>query len=492
MQNARLRTIVCLVACLLIFAGRIHADELRVGVATADITPGENFPMSGYYYERSATGLKDLLQAKVLVFRQETPAAVILCDLIGIWTDLGYAVREGVQKETGIPAANVMIAGTHTHTGPDYNRELYAVMTGQPIPTGTKPRQPYIPRLIESLVAAVKRADSETKPLILKSGTAKQEKTVSFNRRFLMQDGKVRTWMSLNSPGVVHAEGPIDPEVGMVLFEDPATQKPAAILSSFALHLDTVGGSEWSADYPFFMERTLQGALGNQVVSLFGNGCCGNINHVDPSKPERNSAEVIGTSLGKTILTAVPKLGEVKSPQLQIRRTTVPLPLRKPTAEQLAKSKQIIQLFQGGKTPEFYEHVEANRWLIVEHLRHNGTPDLHKLMMWGMSIQLAGKGDFLTVDVQVITLGRDVAIVALPGEVFVELGLAIKNASPFKTTLVVELSNNLETLYVPTRYAYVGGGYEPTNSTLEPGSGELLAEAAIKLLSECAAGVTQK
>ena len=83
---------------------------LNVGVATADFTPGENFPMSGYYYERLPTGLKDPLQAKVLVFKQgETRASVVLCDLIGIWTDRGHAYREGVQKETGIPAGNVTI-----------------------------------------------------------------------------------------------------------------------------------------------------------------------------------------------------------------------------------------------------------------------------------------------------------------------------------------------------------------------------------------------
>jgi hypothetical protein len=79
-----------------------------------------------------------------------------------------------------------------------------------------------------------------------------------------------------------------------------------------------------------------------------------------------------------------------------------------------------------------------------------------------------------------------VGIVCLPGEVFVDLGLAIKRASPFKTTLVVELSNCVETIYIPTRAAYAGGSYEVTNATLEAGSGEMLVEAAIRLLREAA------
>jgi hypothetical protein len=85
-----------------------------------------------------------------------------------------------------------------------------------------------------------------------------------------------------------------------------------------------------------------------------------------------------------------------------------------------------------------------------------------------------------------LNVGSEVAIVCLPGEVFVELGLAIKQGSPFGTTLVIELSNAVETIYIPTRAACVGGSYEVTNSALQPGAGELLVEAALSLLREAA------
>ena len=87
----------------------------------------------------------------------------------------------------------------------------------------------------------------------------------------------------------------------------------------------------------------------------------------------------------------------------------------------------------------------------------------------------------------VFTIGQDIAIVSLPGEDFVELGLAIKQGSPFRTTIVIELSNCVESIYVPTRAAYAGGSYEVTNSTTQPGSGELLVESALRLLREAAA-----
>ncbi|MGE5193719.1 MAG: hypothetical protein ACM3U2_14585, partial [Deltaproteobacteria bacterium] len=58
--------------------------------------------------------------------------------------------------------------------------------------------------------------------------------------------------------------------------------------------------------------------------------------------------------------------------------------------------------------------------------------------------------------------------------------------SPFPTTLVIELSNCVETIYIPHRAAYAGGSYEVTNSALQPGAGEMLVEAALSLLREAA------
>jgi len=75
--------------------------------------------------------------------------------------------------------------------------------------------------------------------------------------------------------------------------------------------------------------------------------------------------------------------------------------------------------------------------------------------------------------------------VLLPGEVFVDLGLAIKLASPFAHTLVIELSND-NPAYLPTEKAFKEGSYETVNSRIAPGGGERLVEAAIQLLKELA------
>lgn len=473
-------------------ANYAHAGDdvpLLVGVATVDVTPGENYPMSGYFYERLSTGIKDPLQAKAIVFRQgDTSAAMVVCDLVAIPADLTAIVRKVVKEKTGIPAEHLMLSGTHTHTGPEFTKELFAIANGLPIPKGTKPREPYVPRLIDALAGVVADASNAAQPVSLTTGTAIQETPVSFNRRFLMKDGKIRTWMNLKHPDVVHAAGPIDPEIGIVLFQNAKDNAPLGVLSSFALHLDTVNGTEFSADYPFYISRAIQNALGNKVVSIFGTGPCGDINHVDPSRPERNKTDFIGTSLGNTITAAIPNLSPVESPRLRVRRTVVHAPLQTSTPEQLTASRKLLAEIRGGKEPEFFAQVEAVKRVILDGLRHKSDVDqAMQDISWGLTKSLAGSGETLPLDVQVITLGKDVAIVALPGEVFVELGLAIKQASPFKTTLVIELSNAVETIYIPTRFAYLGGGYEVVSSTLAPGGGEMLAEAAIRLLAESAA-----
>jgi neutral ceramidase len=85
--------------------------------------------------------------------------------------------------------------------------------------------------------------------------------------------------------------------------------------------------------------------------------------------------------------------------------------------------------------------------------------------------------------VQVISFSDDVAIVALPGEIFVELGLAIKKSSPFKHTFIAELANG-SIGYVPNREAYPQGNYEVVSARAEAGAGEILVETALKLLNE--------
>src|SRR5436305_12704438 len=98
-------------------------EPLLVGVAEEEITPPKGFPMAGYYHERLATGTKDPLKARAIVFRSgKERAALVVCDLCGIAVDLTTEVRRQASARTNIPERHIVVAATHSHTSPDYAR----------------------------------------------------------------------------------------------------------------------------------------------------------------------------------------------------------------------------------------------------------------------------------------------------------------------------------------------------------------------------------
>src|SRR5262249_12721322 len=156
--------------------------------------------------------------------------------------------------------------------------------------------------LTERIVEAIVQAQADVGPVDLLSGVVAQ-RGLSFNRRFHMRDGSVRFNPGKLNPDIVRPAGPVDPAVGIVLLDSSANGRSRAALTVFSLHLDTVGGTEYSADYPFYVERHLCQDLGNDFVSLFGNGTCGDINHIDVtnSLPQKGQEEAgrIGAALAE-------------------------------------------------------------------------------------------------------------------------------------------------------------------------------------------------
>jgi hypothetical protein len=284
------------------------------------------------------------------------------------------------------------------------------------------------------------------------------EDRVSFNRRFHLKDGTVRFNPGVQNPEIVRAAGPIDPDLPFVLFTKD--KKPVGSLSVFAMHLDTVGGTEYSADYPSHLAEELRREFGQEFISVFGTGTCGDINHIDVSGRRRLSARLIGQQLAVAILSMRSR-EPLDRPALAVMSARLSLPLRRVSAEQAAAAKANMPKVGSNDLP-FLSQVETVT-----------------------TLDLLQRGSTLDAEVQVVRLHPDVAIVLLPGEVFVDLGLAIKRGSPFKHTLVIELAND-NPAYLPTEKAFKEGSYETVNSRIAPGGGERLVETAIGLLKEIA------
>ena len=469
-MNAVSAGIVPLAAVLLamtIVSRPVPAEPLTAGVAVVDVTPPLGYRMSGYFSERLSTGVHDPLLAKALVLEQgKTQAALVFCDIIGISLDVSAKASQRASRKTGIPATNILIAATHSHTGPLYFgalRNHFHDLTLQKHGSDPLEKVDYPAQLTAGIVEAIAKAQAAARPVRIETGVARQS-GLSFNRRFHMKNGTVRFNPGKLNPNIVRVAGPIDPDVGILLLRDPAKNNPRALLTVFALHLDTVGGTECAADYPYYLERSLRAKLGPELTSMFGNGTCGDINHVDVASRGAQKgfgeAERIGTTLAGTVLAQVPKLAPLRQPSLAVRSATVDAPLQQFTPEQIAQAKRDMVKI-GTREMSFLDQVRTYKITATDQR----------------------EGKTIPLQTQVFRISRDVAIVGLPGEVFVDLGLAIKRASPFRTTLVVELCNDTPG-YIPTRKAFAEGSYETVNSRVQPGGGEMLAEAAVRLLME--------
>ena len=437
------------------------AAPLQAGLARVDITPPVPYRMSGYFRERPSTGIHDSLLAKAVVFAQDgRQVALVFCDLIGVPYEVTAKVRRQVEQQSGIPAANIVLAATHTHTGPLYCgflRQHYHDRAMAEKGHDPYEKVDYPAQLVKTIVGAVVEAKTSLQPVILQAGVAKQE-GLAFNRRFHMKEGPVRFNPRVLNPNIVRPAGPIDPDVGLLLVRRSSDRHALASLSVFALHLDTTGGTRYSADYPYYLSESLKQKFSQPFVSLFGLGTCGDINHVDVTKRRRPSAREIGEQLATTVKEEVPRLEEVSRPLLAMVSETIPVPLQKYTAEEAAWAEETMRAAASGTVP-FLDQVKACRIL---------------------DLKLRG-GDTLPIEVQVVRFGEELALVALPGEVFVDLGLAIKRTSPFATTLVIELANDVPA-YIPTQEAFVEGSYETVNSRAAPGSGERMVQTAVHLL----------
>lgn len=454
-------TRLLLAALMLGITGWASADELRVGAAREVITPPPGTPMAGYYFERAAEGVHDDLYAKAIVIESgDKRAALVALDVITTTRDLVADARRAIEEATGIPAAHVMISATHAHTGPviaDQSRR------SQSLGGGSDLSRSYRESLPAKIAEAVRRADEAKVPATARAARG-SESSIAFNRRFHMSDGTVGWNPGKRNPRIVKPAGVIDPGVPIVYFES-LDGDPLAVYVNYAVHLDNVGGPAISADLPYTLSKLIAEFKGPDVVTVFTAGCCGDINHIDvfwdePQKGFENAARM-GIILAAEVLRNWPKLETVDEVTLRVDREMVALPLPEISPEDVPAAEAVVERHRSGSTPQpsFLETVNAYKVLDVA----------------------ARDGRAQEVEVQVISLGDVIAWVSLPGEVFVELGLEIKQDSPFQHTIIAELANG-SIGYIPSRRAYNQGNYEVVSARCAEGSGEMLVDAAVRLL----------
>ncbi|MCP4639651.1 MAG: hypothetical protein GY851_04430 [bacterium] len=416
-------------------------SEFLVGFGEADITPTKPVFLKGYYHERLSTSVHDPLGARAMAV-SNGQKQVVLCvaDLVYFIEPVVRETRRLVEQECGLPSDHLLLSCNHTHTGPDLEQETeYAEA---------------LPRL---LATAVRNAVDTLAPAALRVAHG-EETSQAFVRRYRMKDGSVRTNPGILNPDV---DGPLGtPDYALTVLM-AANNADVGGLIHYGLHCDTVGGTEISADWPYYVREQIREALGPDLAVLTPIGTAGDVNHwnVFAEVPARGFAltEQIGRTLGGAALDALKDTVPVAEGPVKGQRVSVEVDLRHPSPEELSEAQRVWDQPAPTDADFTMDRVEALRRIRVSEI-----------------------GPATTLEITVLTFG-DVALVGMPCELFTELGRRIKDASPFAHTFVVTLADG--TLgYVGTREALEEGGYEMTSTLLASGMGERMADAAIGLL----------
>ncbi len=446
-------------------------QTFQAGTARVDITPPLTIPYLGYEPRHALfQGVHDPLYARAVALDDGvTQIILIAADAIGFSNailgpgrNFTAEVRQRIQARTGVPAAQVMLTASHAHSTPE-TCDLRRLLD-------TPAAAPWLEVLIDQLTSVAMMACGARKPSTLKAGTG-QVVGLARNRRVLDQAGRIVAGPE-STPDLAHTTaGPVDPQVGVLLLES-IDQQTKTLITNFACHPVTVQVQPLvSADFPgpamSLVERSVPGCIN----SLFLQGACGDIN---PIRNTTDFADVerYGHMLGGEVIKLAAQLSAPDYPHsatvLAVQSATLllqvrDLPARDPAQQAYAEASAML-----AAAPT---DVERTSWRAKQR-RAEETLILIDL-----------GSDPIPAEVQVMRIG-DVALVALPGEPFAELGLAIKQRSPAPYTFVVGYANDWIGYLTPP-LAWEQGGYEvgPGPWTrVGPAGGPQLVEKALELI----------
>lgn len=431
--------------------------SLRAGAAEVDITPEVGAALAGSLRRRVSDGVLDPLYARAVVFESGgIRMAIILLDVIVIGNEDAASARRNVGEVLGIPAEQVCICCTHTHSGPS-TLEMFE---------SPREKEFLTTRLIPGVENASRLALEQLRPARAAWANG-WEPRAGFNRRHHMRDGSVKMNPGYENPDVVKVAGPTDPQIPMLLIES-VSGEPIALIANFSLHyIGGFVGDVISADYFGQFAALMKESKGEKFVALLTHGASGDINNIDVSRrpPPREPGEQVRTVAGWMRDHALEAWEQAEF------------------AEEVAVAcnqrihEQGVRKLVGREIDEAQEQWENESLDMVDRLY--GRERL-ELLKWP---------DTVPMPVQAFRVG-DFAAATMTGEIFCRFGLDLKNASPFSATALIELANGYGG-YVPTRVDYDLGGYETwlaRSAFASPGTGEALVVEAAKSLKELWSG----
>ena len=300
-------------------------------------------------------------------------------------------------------------------------------------------------------------------------------RNISFIRRYRMKDGSVRTNPGLTNPEVKEALGTPDETLQLIRFR--RTGAPDIAIVNFGTHPDTTGGNEYSADWPGVVRSTFENGIGGGVKCLFLNGAQGDVNHHyrfpppgraalnERRKAQRNAIAIhMGRAVAGVAMSIWDVCEDIPSGAVRGAVTAAPMPTNLPTADEI----KWVEMFDAGRKNE---------------IPLSGM-EIKTLTSKGSRVRKLKNGpDHFDILVSSIAIGDSLAFAGLPCEPFVDIGRAIKEQSPFRTTIITCLTNGSEG-YIPSTKAHNEGGYEGLSSRFAAPTGDKLVAAQVEQLNK--------
>jgi len=441
---------------------------LKCGFYEKEVTPPLGCNIPGYYSVREADGVKDKLYAKAMAVSNGKDTVIIMCvDSLSVDKRITDGIIERASEYTGVPTENMNVSATHTHTGPprDYGAN-----------SKHKPDKEYEDYLIRIGGDCMTLAFQSMEDVKLKFGRGHIE-GIAFNRVYIMNDGRMQTAPEVGDKDVVRPHGPIDPEL-TVLYAETMDGRPIGALINYACHPDVVKGTKYSGDWPSILSYGMKDEFGRDFVSLFVNGTCGNINHVDvigtTEYPPSEHYIKMGNIVAKEAIKAIKSSEEINGEEIAAKKEEIKIEARAWDMERIEWAKEIVAT------------IKPIEGITLALGTNKEQEDLHVAKSF-LSAYESTKGiDFYTRMVGAMRIG-DVYFYSMPSEMFVQFGLYVKEHSPSDKNFVAELSHGYRG-YVPMKDMMYPSVYESkiTSFPLKPGAGEKIAETAAKLGNELA------
>ena len=420
--------------------------SLKAGTATSNITPPLGTAIPGGFRPRYAQNVDDELLAKALVIDNgSTRIALVTCDLIAVTKKMVDVAKQRITDRCDIPPEHVMVNATHTHTAVAIANLL-----------GVDEDTDYTDWVPLKIADAVELALLRLAPARVGFASI-SEVRITFNRRWHMKDGTVRMNPGIENPDLVKPTGPIDPELVM-MYVETEDGTPISAVANFSLHyIGTDNGSALSADYFGHFDRLMRRYLGETCVSLLWNAASGQINNIDFSGQTKwtagghAQAKKMANVLAGHFITEMQFMEMQETLQLSGRLETLKFARKQITDKDLQVAEEVLSVETG--TYDGYETGPFS-WVVGQPIPKN-LVDIYALECQ----RLAKLPKQMTAPVQVLRLG-EAAIVALPGEVFVETGLNIKSKSNAKPIFLVSLANGYIGYICTDEALTQQGGYE--------------------------------